>query len=149
MQTTPAQIDLWRQAPTEYQNLEFKAAKNNFDRGKLAEYCVAIANEGGGHLVLGVADKPPRPVLGSAAFLNIVKTADELFVAVGFRVEVEEVAHPQGRVVVFDIPSRPVGTAYHVGGKYLMRSGESLVPMSEDRLRAIFAEGRPDWLEET
>jgi predicted HTH transcriptional regulator len=27
-----------------------------------------------------------------------------------------------------------------------MRSGESLVPMSEDRLRAIFAEGGPDWL---
>lgn len=29
-----------------------------------------------------------------------------------------------------------------------MRSGASLVPMSEDRLRAIFAEGAPDWLEE-
>ncbi len=29
-----------------------------------------------------------------------------------------------------------------------MRSGSSLAPMSEDRLRAIFAEGRPDWLEE-
>jgi len=29
-----------------------------------------------------------------------------------------------------------------------MRSGSSLVSMSEDRLRAIFAEGAPDWLEE-
>ena len=29
-----------------------------------------------------------------------------------------------------------------------MRSGETLAPMSEDRLRAIFAEGRPDWAEE-
>jgi hypothetical protein len=29
-----------------------------------------------------------------------------------------------------------------------MRSGESLVPTSEDRLSVIFAEGRPDWLEE-
>jgi predicted HTH transcriptional regulator len=29
-----------------------------------------------------------------------------------------------------------------------MRSGEELVPMSEDRLRAIFAEGQPDWAEE-
>ncbi|MDA3941736.1 MAG: hypothetical protein PF693_20900 [Spirochaetia bacterium] len=28
-----------------------------------------------------------------------------------------------------------------------MRSGESLVPMSEDQLRTIFAEGQPDWLE--
>jgi hypothetical protein len=66
----------------------------------------------------------------------------------GFRVDVEEVTHPDGRVIVFHIPSRPRGTAYHLDGKYLMRSGESLVPMSEDRLRAIFAEGGPDWLEE-
>ncbi len=29
-----------------------------------------------------------------------------------------------------------------------MRSGSSLVSMSEDRLRAIFAEGAPDWIEE-
>lgn len=29
-----------------------------------------------------------------------------------------------------------------------MRSGESLVPMSEDQLRKIFNEGKPDWLEE-
>ena len=29
-----------------------------------------------------------------------------------------------------------------------MRAGEALVPMSEDQLRRIFAEGQPDWLEE-
>jgi DNA invertase Pin-like site-specific DNA recombinase len=29
-----------------------------------------------------------------------------------------------------------------------MRSGEALVPMSEDQLRRIFGEGEPDWLEE-
>lgn len=33
-------------------------------------------------------------------------------------------------------------------GKYLMRAGEALVPMSEDQLRRIFSEGQPDWLEE-
>jgi hypothetical protein len=63
-------------------------------------------------------------------------------------VDIEEVAHPDGRVLVFHIPSRPRGTAYHLDGKYLMRSGEALVPMSEDQLRRIFAEGEPDWLEE-
>ena len=45
METTPAQIDLWRAAPSEDQNLEFKEAKNNFDHEKLAAYCVAIAND--------------------------------------------------------------------------------------------------------
>jgi ATP-dependent DNA helicase RecG len=49
---------------------------------------------------------------------------------------------------VFSIPPRLKGTAYHLEGKYLMRSGEALVPMSEDQFRKIFAEGRPDWLEE-
>lgn len=148
MVITPSQIDLWRQAPSEYQNLEFKEAKNQFDREKLSAYCVAIANEGGGHLVLGVADSPPRPVVGTAAFGDVVEAADRLFQKIGFRVDVEQIAHRNGRVVVFRIPSRPHGTAYHLDGKYLMRSGQSLVPMSEDRLRAIFAEGGPDWLEE-
>ena len=52
--------------------------------------------------------------------------------------DVEAVEH-QGRVVVFSIPGRPKGTAYHHDGAYLMRSGEELVPMSEDQLRKIFA----------
>ncbi|MGO8953923.1 MAG: ATP-binding protein [Rhodomicrobium sp.] len=148
MTTTPAQIDLWRQSPTETQKLEFKEAKTGYDWQKLVAYCVAIANEGGGHFLLGITDKPPRTVVGSAAFPNVVKTAEQLFDTVGFRVDVDEVSHPDGRVVVFNIPARPRGTAYHLDGKYLMRSGASLVPMSEDRLRAIFAEGKPDWLEE-
>ncbi len=148
MPTTPQQIDLWRQASTEHQRLEFKEAKAQYDTDKLNRYCVAIANEGGGHLLLGIADAPPRPVVGSRAFPDVVVTAERLFKAVGFRVDVEEVQHPDGRVLVFHIPSRPRGTAYHLDGAYLMRSGESLVPMSEDQLRRIFAEGQPDWLEQ-
>ncbi len=148
MATTPEQIDLWRQSPSEQQRLEFKEAKTQFDNRKLYEYCVAMANEGGGYLLLGIANKPPRPVVGTQAFRDPVAMAEKLFEAVGFRVDIEEVAHPDGRVVVFSIPSRPRGTAYHLDGKYLMRSGESLVPMSEDQLRRIFAEGKPDWLEE-
>jgi predicted HTH transcriptional regulator len=146
--TSVAQIDLWRSAATESQNLEFKEAKSSFDRDKLARYCVALANEGGGMLLLGIGDKHPRPVVGTNAFANIVSAADELFIKIGFRVEIEEVNHPDGRVLIFHAPSRPRGTAYHLEGQYLMRSGESLRPMSEDRLRAIFAEGAPDWLEE-
>jgi predicted HTH transcriptional regulator len=148
MQTTPEQIDLWRKSPSEKQRLEFKEAKTQFDNRKLYEYCVALANEGGGNLVLGVADKPPRPVVGTQAFRNPVAMAEKLFEAVGFRVDIDEVMHPDGRILVFHIPSRPRGTAYHLNGAYLMRSGEALVPMSEDQLRRIFAEGEPGWLEE-
>jgi len=148
MPTTPAQIDLWRTSPSEHQRLEFKEAKNQFDTQKLYRYCVALANEGGGHLVLGIADQPPRKVVGTHAFNNPVDMAAKLFQALGFRVDIEEVAHPDGRVLVFHIPSRPKGTAYHFEGAYLMRSGSELVPMSEDQLRRIFSEGAPDWLSE-
>ncbi len=147
MAVTPEQIDLWCQLP-EHQHLEFKEAKQTFDREKLNKYCVAIANEGGGQLVLGVTDKVPRQVVGSAAFPNLIATTEKIFESVGFRVEIVEVAHLDGRVVVFQIPPRPKGTAYHLDGTYLMRSGEQLVPMSEDQLRRIFAEGQPDWLQE-
>jgi predicted HTH transcriptional regulator len=108
--TTPEQIDLWRQSATEDQRLEFKEAKTQFDNRKLYECCVALANEGGGHLVLGVSDKPPRPVVGTQAFENPVAMAEKLFQAVGFRVDIEEIAHRDGRVLVFKIPSRFFGT---------------------------------------
>lgn len=111
MTTSVEQIDLWRQAPSEHQHLEFKEAKNQFDTRKLSEYCIALANEGGGVLLLGVADAPPRKVVGTKAFADAVATAEKLFEAVGFRVDVESVAHPDGRVVIFRIPSRPRGTA--------------------------------------
>jgi len=147
MTITPEQIDIWRGMPSETQNLEFKEASNQYDTRKLCRYCVAIANEGGGHLVLGIADKPPRPVVGSQAFLDTQDIAEKLFHWVGFRVDVEAIEHPRARVVVFSIPGRPKGTAYHYEGAYLMRSGEELVPMIEDQLRKIFAEGQPGWLE--
>lgn len=147
MTITPEQIDIWRSAASETQNLEFKEAKQQYDNNKLFKYCVALANEGGGHLLLGIADKEPRQVVGSAAFNDTIEMASKLFTSLGFRVDVEEVQHPEGRVVVFSIPSRPRGTAYHFKGAYLMRSGEELVPMSEDHLRKIFSEGMPGWLE--
>ncbi|MDR2925909.1 MAG: putative DNA binding domain-containing protein [Azoarcus sp.] len=148
MSTMPEQIDLWRQVLSEHQRLEFKEAKKQFDMRKLSEYCVALANEGGGLLLLGVADQAPRPIVGTQAFPDTVDAAEKLFQSVGFRVDIEAVAHPDGRVLVFHIPPRPRGMPYHHNGKYLMRAGEALVPMSEDQLRRIFAEGQPDWLEE-
>lgn len=100
MLTTRGQIDSWRQSPSEHQRLEFKEAKAQLDNHKLHE-CVALANEVGGFLVLGVADKPPRPVVGTQAFRDPMVMTQKLFQAVGFRVDSEEVSHPDGRVLVF------------------------------------------------
>jgi len=148
MPTRPEQLDLWRQSSSERETLEFKEAKTQFDNNKLYKYCVAIANEGGGKLVLGIADQPPRPVVGTQAFRDPVAMAEKLFQKIGFRVDIEEVQHPDGRVLVLHIPPRPRGTAYHLDGVYLMRVGQALNPMSEERLRQIFSEGESNWLKE-
>ena len=147
MKTTLTELVKWLEEKSEG-NLEFKEAKNQFDTTKLMKYCVAIANEGGGKLILGVTDKKPRMVVGSQAFQDYEDIQSKILAKLRFRVEVEEIQHPHGRVLVFHIPSRPTGTAYHFEGAYLMRSTEDLVPMSEDRLRAIFNEGKPSWLSE-
>ncbi len=144
MSTAPETIDRWMQDP-EDERLEFKAARHRYDFEKLIEYIVALCNEGGGRMVLGVSDKKPRQVVGSEAFREPERTRLGIFQRLRLRVDVEEVAHPRGRVVIVHVPSRARGTAIHANGKYLMRAGESLVPMTGDRLREIFAETGPDF----
>jgi ATP-dependent DNA helicase RecG len=148
MTITAAQIDQWRIVPTETQGLEFKEAKTKHDWIETLHYCVGIANEGGGHLIFGVSDKLPRKVVGTSAHPDVIKCADELFQTLHFRVDLCEVAHPDGRVLVFCIPGRPRGTAYEYKGTYFMRTGASLRGMTPETLRTIFAEGDPLWLDE-
>jgi ATP-dependent DNA helicase RecG len=146
MKTTLDDLNRWMSAARESEHLEFKEAKNQYDTTKLFRYCVALANEGGGKIILGVADEMPRKVVGSKAFPNLADIQTRILDKLRFRVEVEEVFHSDGRIIVFHVPSRPTGTAYHFEGAYLMRSTEDTVAMSEDRLRQIFDEGKPDWL---
>jgi predicted HTH transcriptional regulator len=145
---TVEQIDYWRSLPSETEVLEFKEAKTQYDNTKLFRYCVALANEGGGHLLLGIRDKLPRPVVSTAAFNDLPGISQLLLATLGFRVDVAETFHPDGRVLTFRIPSRPRGTPLHHNGEYLMRSGEALVSMTPDVLKRICFEGEPDWLEE-
>ena len=146
--TTLDTLARWLTVPAETEHLEFKEAKQQFDTTKLLRYCVALANEGGGHFVLGVTDKLPRRVIGTHAFatttaLNDIKA--RIVEKLRIRVEVVELHHPDGRVLVFEIPTRPAGQPLDFDGAYLMRAGEGLVPMTPDQLRRIFAEGQPDW----
>jgi ATP-dependent DNA helicase RecG len=57
--------------PRETAGLGFKEARNQYDLTKLYRYCVAIANEGGGRLILGVSGERHRRVIGTQAFRNI------------------------------------------------------------------------------
>jgi ATP-dependent DNA helicase RecG len=60
MTVTLEQLEKWLVAPSETEQLEFKEAKNNFHFEKLVDYCVALANEGGGHIVFGIHPTPTK-----------------------------------------------------------------------------------------
>ncbi|MBL7132854.1 MAG: transcriptional regulator, partial [Phycisphaerae bacterium] len=111
----------------------------------LVRYCAALANEGGGQMILGVTNKRPRRVVGSRAFLQPERTRRGLNDRLRLRIDFSEVQHPDGPVLIFHVPSRPVGTPVQADGIYWMRQADSLVPMSEDRLREIFAESGHDF----
>jgi ATP-dependent DNA helicase RecG len=129
----------------ENEQCEFKEAKDQFDSTKLTKYCAALANEKGGKLILGVTDKPPRDIVGTSAFPSISKIRSQLLDRLHLRIEVIEIQHHNGRVLVFIIPPRPTGRPIEYKGAYWMRSGESLVPMTPDKLQIIFAEAEPDF----
>jgi ATP-dependent DNA helicase RecG len=144
------QLAQWMSAPTEDEHLEFKEANNRFDFEELVKYCCAIANEGGGHIILGVTDKRPRRVVGTQAFGGLQqRTKPGLVERLRIRIDAWELQHPSGRVVVFAVPSRPIGVPLEYKGAYWMRSGESLVPMTQDLLKRIFNEAQPDFSAET
>jgi ATP-dependent DNA helicase RecG len=129
----------------EAEHLEFKEAKGDFKFDKLRDYCAALANEGGGRLVLGVTDRRPRRVVGSRAFLSLQKTKADLLQQLRIRIEVYELAHEDGRVLVFDVPPHPLGIPVHSDAKLQMRGGEGLIPMSPDMQRRILNEAVQDY----
>jgi ATP-dependent DNA helicase RecG len=132
-------------AQQEDEHLEFKEARSKFDFERLVKLCAAIANEGGGKIVLGVTDRKPRRIVGTRAFENIERTKAGVLERLRFRVEACEICCPDGRVLLFVIPPHPPGMPVAYKGAYWMRAGEELVTMTPDRLKQIFAETEPDF----
>ncbi len=77
-------------AAPEGARLEFKEASNRYDFDELVRYCVAIANEGGGLVVLGVTNARPRRVVGTSALDEPGRTEAGFFERIGHRVQIEE-----------------------------------------------------------
>lgn len=144
MSTTIQELEEWLKE-SEGEHLEFKQAKTTYDFTKLWQYCAALANEGGGKVILGVSDKRPRRVLGTGAFNSPQKVVGDLVERMRLRVRAEEVEHPNGRVLIFHVPGCPLGMPIEVNGAYLMRAGEALRSMTQDELRRILFEVGPDF----
>lgn len=128
-------------------NLEFKTAKAIFSVDKdLPDYCAALANERGGKLILGVG--PDGKVVGTNAFKGTHNTlSHKLLQKIQLRVDVEEFTHPNGRIIIFHVPSRPIGRLVQSTGKYHfpMRAGESLTEMDQQTIKRILDESSPDF----
>jgi ATP-dependent DNA helicase RecG len=142
--STPEQIAGWLGEP-EGERLEFKEARNNFHFETLVEYCVALANEGGGKILLGVTDARPRRVIGTNAFAEPGRTEAGLYDRLRHRILIEEARHDGQRLLIVHVPSRLPGTAWEYNGRYLRRAGDALVPIPGNELQLMFAEAGPDY----
>jgi len=129
----------------EGEQYEFKEAKNRFDFQDLLKYCCALSNCGGGKIVLGITDRRPRKVVGSAAFEQPERTKNGLMEKLQIRVDFSLYEYNGKRVLVFEVASRPVGLPVQADGVPWWRKGDSLVPMSSKVMRGIFAETGHDF----
>jgi ATP-dependent DNA helicase RecG len=147
MPTTREQLQHWLSEP-EGSRLEFKEAKNNFHFEKLVDYCVALANEGGGKMILGVTDRRPRRIVGTTAFAEPGRTEAGLHERLTHRIPVEELQTADGRILIVHVPARLPGTAWQINGRFLKRAGDDLAALDDAELRAMFAETGPDFTAE-
>lgn len=131
--------------------VEFKQAGSDFDTDKIGRYFSALCNEANlrdgerGWLVFGV-DNKTRAVVGTAyrtekERLNGLKQqiANDTEPGVTFR-DIHVLDHPQGRVVLLEIPAAPQGIPIAWKGHYYARAGESLAPLGLDKLDEIRAQ---------
>jgi ATP-dependent DNA helicase RecG len=129
--------------------VEFKEAKQDFNfaggshvdpkerRKCVLGYVVALANEGGGYLILGVREKKtlPHEIVGTSfAKDKIGALEDEIYERLAIRVKIDELFDKDKRVLAFNIPPRPIGEPLNFEGVALMRIGDSLrvIPNSSE-----------------
>lgn len=127
--------------------VEFKEAKNSYDFTKLGRYFSALCNEANlkrqpsAWLVFGVNDR--RQVVGSV-YRAARKDLDSLKGEIANKctnritfIEIHEVQHPQGRVLLFEIPAAPKGLPIAFDGHYYGRDGEELSPLNLEEIERI------------
>jgi ATP-dependent DNA helicase RecG len=130
---------------TEGEHYQFKEWKTKDDFRETAQICCALANCGGGKLVLGVTDKRPRKVVGSTAFPQPERTRVDLMNKLRIRIDFYTYQHENGRVLVFDVASRPIDLPVQADGGAWWYQGDSLILMPEDIRRSIYAESGHDF----
>jgi ATP-dependent DNA helicase RecG len=143
-----AKLDELRKLPSETEVFEFKEAKNTYNFNNIGEYFSALSNEAnlkncdGAWLIFGVIDKT-RAIVGSN-FRKNRKDLDSLKKEIADQttgrttfIEIYELILPEGRIVMFHIPSAPKGIPTAWKGHYFARDGESLAPLNIEKIERI------------
>lgn len=139
----------------EHECVEFKRAGNDFDTDDIGRYFSALANEANlrgkesGWLVFGV-DNRTRSVVGTRyreeheRLMGLKQQmAQGLDPNSSFR-EIHVLPHPQGRVLLFEVPAAPRGIPIAWKGHYHARHHESLTALDIVKLETIRAQGGAD-----
>ena len=146
-----------RSLDSENEIVEFKEAKNNYDFTKLGKYFSALSNEANlcskpyGWLVFGVKDND-HSIVGTQ-YRSERKDLDKLKGEIANKttnrisfIDIHEVNLPEGRVILFQIPSAPKGIPIAFDGHYYARDGEELVPLNIEKIERIRAQAtKEDW----
>lgn len=121
------------------------------DRRKcILGYVTALCNEGGGNLVIGMEDAYPHKVVGTKQNEGkLGELESNIYRDTQIRPFIyelyEDEANQKGRVLVIEIPPRPVGKLFRFEDVPLMRVGEELKPMSDEMIFSILQEQEPDF----
>lgn len=134
--------------PCETEVFEFKEAKNTFHFDKLGEYFSALSNEANlkgvnfAWLIFGVENKK-HSIVGSN-FRPLRKDLDSLKGEIAKKttnritfIEIYELNHLNGRVIMFQIPAAPKGIPVAFNGHYYGRDGEELVALNIEEMERI------------
>lgn len=146
-----------RSLDSENEIVEFKEAKNNYDFTKLGKYFSALSNEANlcskpyGWLVFGIKDND-HSIVGTQ-YRSERKDLDKLKGEIANKttnrisfIDIHEVKLPEGRVILFQIPSAPKGIPIAFDGHYYARDGEELVPLNIEKIERIRAQAtKEDW----
>ena len=141
---------------SETELLEFKEAKENYDFKKLGKYFSALSNESnllgreGAWLIFGIKDD--KTVVGTnyranSEALHGLKNeiANKMSNRITFK-EIYEVMIEDKRVILFQIPSAPVGLPVSFDGHYYGRDGESINALNIEEIERIRKESiEEDW----
>lgn len=133
----------------ESEHVEYKEAKNTFpiddskDPHCIYGYCVALGNELGGCLVLGVNDD--RQIVGTNFHIDHQNLKEFIYEKTNQRIEIIEGEVDGKRVIVIKIPARPIGSFLKFNKVPYMRVGQQLREMDQETIKKILNEGQVDW----